>query len=104
MLDYLFRGILPDDLDLAAPVRQLLGHYRGRGQELETLPNPYGVEYLQRWVSVPSIPMRPDIIWDTHKATGHVGRAKLAEPLLAAYWWPGLRAQVAREVVRCPMC
>ena len=96
--------ILPDDLDLAARVRRLSGHYRGRGQELETLANPYGVESLQRWVSVPPIPMRPDIVRDTHEATGHVGRAKLAEALLAAYWWPGLRAQVAREVARCPMC
>lgn len=104
LLDYLFRGILPDDLDLAARVRRLSGHYRGRGQELETLANPYGVESLQRWVSVPPIPMRPDIVRDTHEATGHVGRAKLAEALLAAYWWPGLRAQVAREVARCPMC
>ncbi|HLP30904.1 MAG TPA: PHD finger domain-containing protein [Geothrix sp.] len=46
LLDYLFRGILPDDLDVSERVRRLAGSYRARGQELETLANPYGLEAL----------------------------------------------------------
>lgn len=85
-------------------MKRLAGYYRARGQELETLANPYGVERLQRWVSVPPPAMRADIVRDTHEATGHVGRTKLAEALLAAYWWPALRHQAALEVARCPVC
>jgi hypothetical protein len=104
LLDYLFRGRLPDDDDAVARLRRLALRYRARGQELEALVNPYGVEALQRWVPVPPIPMRAGIIRDTHEATGHVGRERLVEALLAAYWWPGLRSQVGAEVARCPTC
>lgn len=48
--------------------------------------------------------MPADIVRDTHEAAGHVGRARLSEALLAAYWWPGLRTQVAEEIARCPAC
>ena len=47
--------------------------------------HPYGTELLTRWVPVPPIHMRSTIIRDTHEATGHVGRNKLCEALLAAY-------------------
>lgn len=71
---------------------------------METRVRPYGLEELQRWVPVPPVPMRPQFVRETHEALGHVGRDKLAEALCSSWWWPGMRAQAALEVGRCPLC
>jgi len=58
LIDYLFRGVLPDQEEEAARVLKLARRYRARGCELETEVNPYGTSTLAKWVPVPPVPMQ----------------------------------------------
>ena len=58
LIDYLFRGVLPEQEGEAARVIKLARRYRARGAELETEVNPYGMSALSKWVPVPPVPMR----------------------------------------------
>jgi hypothetical protein len=62
LLDYLFRGLLPDDECEYRRVRSLASVYRARGEELETHVRPYGAKTMGRWVPVPPKPMRTAIV------------------------------------------
>mgnify|MGYP006360654461 FL=1 len=104
LLDYLFRGRIPDDDGQYDRVRALEGTYRARGEELETLVFPSGSTELARWVPVPPVCMRPQLIRDMHEALAHAGTPKLWEAMIAKWWWPKLRADVLVELRACPMC
>lgn len=104
LLDYLFRGLAPDDEADYARVQRLASTYRATGEELETEVLPFGRRELRRWVPVPPVPMRRGIVRDIHEATGHVGRDKLAESVLSRWWWPGARVTVMQVVASCPVC
>jgi hypothetical protein len=104
LLDYLFRQRVPMDPVEADRVRTLALRYRARGDELETLVNPAGLEVLQRWVPVPPVCMRTQIIRDAHELLGHAGRDKIAEALMTRWWWRGLRVDVMRELQLCTVC
>jgi hypothetical protein len=58
LLDFLFRGRQPDDDIELQRVRGLARDYRAQGEELETRVRPYGTTLLERWVTVPPIPLR----------------------------------------------
>jgi hypothetical protein len=75
LMDYLFTGILPEDLEEQLRIKSLAGVYKAHGHEVQVrvrdhLGKPH-------WVNVPPIPNRYDIIKDTHESLGHVGREKL---------------------------
>jgi len=104
LIDFLFRGRVPDDEAEYSRVQRLGETYRAQGEELETLVYPYGMPLLARWVPVPPLPMRAQLICDTHEALGHAGIRKLSDALLARWHWKGLRTDVARELGKCPVC
>jgi Integrase zinc binding domain len=65
---------------------------------------PYGSNQLSRWVPVPPVPMRKQILRDNHEALGHVGRDKLVESTMTQWWWEKIREDAAAAVRSCPAC
>lgn len=104
LLDYLFRGRVPDHEEEHARVQRMSGTYRADGEELLTCVRPYGHEVLARWVPIPPVCMRRQIIRDTHEALGHCGRDKVAEAILSSWWWRDLRREVGVELAQCHVC
>ena len=74
---------MPEQEEEAARVMKLARRYRARGAELETEVNPYGMSALSKWVPVPPVPMRAQLMREMHEALGHAGRDKLAEIMLS---------------------
>ena len=87
--DYLWAGHLPSDPSEAERIEELAGHYRARGDELQ-VELPANATDPPRWVNVPPLLTRKQILADTHDALGHCGRDKLADAIRTFYWWPGL--------------
>ena len=62
---------------------KLSRRYRARGHVLEMEVNPFGSVALSRWVPVPPVPMRSQLMREMHEALGHAGRDKLAETMMS---------------------
>ena len=50
------------------------------------------------------MPIRQQIIIDTHDALGHPGRDKTREAMETIWWWPGMRQMITEAIKRCPTC
>ena len=75
LLDYLFTGVLPTDLEEIQRIKQLASLYRAHGNEVEVhIQDQLG---RKTWVNVPPVLNREDIIKDTHETLGHIGRERL---------------------------
>ena len=50
--------------------------------------------------------LRQKILDEAHKAkyTIHPGATKMYRDLREVYWWPGMKASVARRVAQCDVC
>ena len=53
---------------------------------------------------VPAPGDREAVVVQTHEKCGHFGQRRTESLLLASYWWPGLRQQVAAVVQMCGAC
>ena len=102
LLDYLFLGRLPSDEGEVSRIRKLAGVYRAHGKEVQvSVWNSLGQPV---WVNVPPVPMRQDIVRDTHEALGHIGHERLLGSLREWYWWPGMARQVRGLLKSCTTC
>ena len=78
-------GRLPEDIKEAKRLVGLSEHYRAKGSELEVrLPPTSGTP--ERWVIVPPLVLRDQLVVDTHNALAHCGRDKLLLALRDYYW------------------
>ena len=50
---------------------------------------------------VPPLPEREALVEQVHDLCGHFGRRRTQGILLASYWWPGMRKDVATVVSKC---
>ena len=102
LLDYLFTGVLPKDLEELQRIKILASLYRAHGNEVQV----HVLDHLRikHWVNVPPVPTRVDIIKDTHETLGHIGRERLLGSLKQWYWWPGMANQVRGVLRNCPIC
>ena len=87
--DYLWAGRLPTDPDEADRLEDLAQFYRARNDELQ-VKLPETDTDPSRWVNVPPLLTRKQILADTHDSLGHCGRDKLTSAVRSFYWWPGL--------------
>ena len=53
---------------------------------------------------VPPPPEREALVEQVHDLCGHFGRRRTEGILLASYWWPGMRKDVATVVSKCAVC
>lgn len=104
LIDYLWLGKVADDEVEAERVRKAAAHYRAHGRELQTRVNVYGSSIMERWVSVPPVPMRTTITRQYHEVLGHAGSRRLSEVLMSNWWWRGLRTTAAAVVRTCKVC
>ena len=59
---------------------------------------PSGLGYEARWVNVPPLLEREQLVADTHACIGRAGRDKLLEALQQHHWWPGMYLDAAKCV------
>ena len=50
---------------------------------------------------VPDVPEREAVVRQVHDLSGHFGLRRTESILLASYWWPGIRKDVATVVGQC---
>ena len=67
------------------------------GKELQVLL-PAMATLPKRWVDIPPLMARAQLLADIHNSLGHCGWDKLLSALLGSYWWPGIHADIADGV------
>ena len=72
LIDHLWAGYEPEDPDELERVRRLAGVYRAHGSELQVRA-PSGLGYEARWVNVPPLPERAQLVADKHACIGCAG-------------------------------
>ena len=97
LIDHLWAGYEPEDVDESALVCRLAEANRPHGKELQVRV-PGGLGYGPRWVNVPPMVTREQLVADTHQCLGHVGCQKLLEALQQHHWWPGMYLDAAKCV------
>ena len=66
-----------------------------------------GILRFRGRVYVPNLrDLRQKILDEAHRAkyTVHPGATKMYRDLWEVYWWPGMKANVARRVAQCDVC
>ena len=101
MIDYLWTGHLPEDVDEVDRVKELAQRYRAHGNKLQIKAwTPLG----QTWVEVPPVPTRKKLVIDTHHTLGHCGRDKVVDTVRLDFWWPGMHHDIASVLAKCEVC
>ena len=94
LIDHLWTGWLPQDMDKANQLRQLGEMYWVSGNELQVLL-PAMATSPECWVDVPLLMAHAQLLADTHDSLGHCGQDKLLSTLRGSCWWTGMHADVA---------
>ena len=94
---------MPEDTDEAGRISQLAEHYRAAGTALEIRVPATDVQ-PERWVEVPPLRTRTQLVADTHAQAGHCGHDKLLAALREWFWWPGMHADVTQCLATCTTC
>ena len=102
LMDYLFTGVTPGDVDEKLRVLTTAKLYRRRGQEVQVLAATPTRDEV--WVNLPPVPSRKQIVRDFHKSHCHMGIVKLGGTSRERYWLPGMAATVVDVVSRCATC
>ena len=58
----------------------------------------------ERWVDVPPLVARAQLLVDTHDSLGHCRQDKLLSSLHGSYWWPGMHTDLADCIQHCSVC
>ena len=90
-------GYEPEDPDKLEHVRRLAGVYRAHRSELQVRA-PIRLGYEARWVNVPPLLEREQLVAGAHACIGRAGRDKLLEALQQHHWWPGMYLDAAKCV------
>ena len=102
LMDYLFTGVTPGDVDEKVRVLTTAKLYQRRGHEVQVLAATPTRDEV--WVSLPPVPSRKQIVRDFHVSHCHMGMGKLRGTLREWYWWPGMAATIVEIVSMCATC
>ena len=80
LIDHLWMGWLPQDMDEANHFRWLGEMYWACSKELQVLL-PVMATFLERWVDVPPLVAYAQLLVDKHDSLGHYGWDKLLSAL-----------------------
>ena len=103
LIDHLWTRWLPDDPTEADRITKIARHYRAHGHEFQ-VRIPASQTEEEKWVDVPPLMTRPQLMMDTHDSLGHCGRDKLYAALRMYFWWPGIHSDVADCLRQCAVC
>ena len=99
LINYLWAGWLPQDVDKADRLQQVGEMYWACGNEVQALL-PATATSTKLWMDDPLLVACAQLLVDTHNSLGHCGGDKLLSTLFRSYWWPGMHIDVA-DCVRC---
>jgi Integrase zinc binding domain len=63
-----------------------------------------GIKGRYRWLTIPPVRERLDIIRDTHDSMGHIGRDKQLKDMGNIWYWYDMRADIMKVIRSCPAC
>ena len=85
MVDHLWTGWLPEDPDELDHLLHLAGSYRAHRDEMQVIVPAVG-HHPDRWLTVPPLVLREQLLADMHDSLVHCGRDKLMATLREYFW------------------
>ena len=100
LIDHLWIGWLPQDMNEADRLRQLGERYQACGREVQVLFLATATS-PKHWVDVPPLMAGAQPLADTYDSLGNCRQDKLLSALWGSYWWPYMHVDVADCIQHC---